>query len=114
MKDLELNDLERLAHEMSAVSADYSEWAVKVGLDPDLLEAIGNVATNNAYSKTQEMAREAFAEKGITPENVEELEELDGMAIKMDVGEVIKAACINMFALGFETHRQFGGTGDRK
>ncbi len=108
MKHLKLEDLERLALEISASTDTSDEWAERVGLDPDILDQMGNVATNHAHEKTIEMAREAFEEQGFDLEDPPE--DAEGYALRMNIGEIIKSACLSMFALGFETHKQFGNS----
>ena len=109
MKDVDLSDIERLSHEIEGYAPDSEVWANRVGLDPEILDALGNVSTNMAREKTLDAARKALEESGL----LEDMDDLPaGIAsggIKMDVGEIIKEVCISMFILGFETARQFGG-----
>lgn len=114
MKHLELNDLERLAREIGAHTKDHGAWAESVGLNPQLLEQLGNVAVAAAKGDTIAAARERFAEQGINFDDPDfdltDVDETD--VVSMNIGEIIKKACVSMFALGFETHKQFGGETD--
>jgi hypothetical protein len=108
VKHLKIEDLKRLSLEIGASTETCNDWAERVGIDPDVLEQMGVVATNSAHEKTIEMAREAFEEQGFDLEDPPE--DAEGYALRMNIGEIIKSACLSMFALGFETHKQFGNS----
>lgn len=108
MKHLTLEDMERLSREICAISDDVSDWAERVGLDSELLDKLGNVACNQAHDLTVEMAKRAFMEGKMESQVTDEDGE-EHPAVEMNIGDIIKSACISMFALGFETHKQFGG-----
>lgn len=111
MKHLKIEDIERLSREVGASTNDSDEWCERVGLDPELLSQIGNVATQMAHEKTIARARKEFEEAGFDINNLDDaVADNEGIALKMDIGDVIKEACISMFALGFETHKQYGSS----
>lgn len=114
MKHLELNDLERLAREIGAHTKDPGAWAESVGLSPQLLEELGNVAVMAARDDTMAAARQRFEDKGVDFDDPD-FDPTDVAVpdvIAMNIGEIIKKACVSMFALGFETHKQFGNQSD--
>ena len=111
MKHLKIEDIERLSREIGVRTKDADDWAEREGLDPELLSQIGNVATNMAHERTIAYARQKFEETDFSPEDVDED---GGYALALDIGDVIKEACVSMFALGFETHKQFGGRDARR
>jgi hypothetical protein len=111
VKHLDLNDFQRLSNEIGSHTESSEAWAESVGLNPELVESIGDVITNMAYEKASVLAQNAFLETGFDEENGwEEEDAVEALRGKVNIGGVIKDACIAAFALGFECHKQFGGS----
>lgn len=107
MKHLKIEDLERLSREIKANSDGPRDWAEKIGIDFDVLDRLANVACHSVAAKTVEKARQQYMEQGFEENDI--VGDGESFGVKMEVGDVIKEACLSMFVMGFEVNRQFGG-----
>lgn len=91
MKDLALDDLHRLATEVGFTTGNPEEWAEKTDFPFDVLLGIGTSANQVVREKMMEAASQL---------------------IDLDLGALIRDACISAFVLGFEAHKEFGSASD--
>lgn len=108
MKNLETEDLHRLAIEIGQLTDDADSWAENSGFPLDVLNDVGRVGKNAVYKAMREAADEyvrSIEESGDIPEDGEMLD----MTERVDLGGLIENACIFSFVLGYETRKEFGG-----
>jgi hypothetical protein len=103
VKYLALEDMERLAKEIGNNTDNSEDWADAAGFDGELLDQVGDVLTHMACERMEKLAHDSIRDSFASGFS-------SGMAV--DIGGVIKEACLSSFVLGFETHKQFGRGAD--
>lgn len=102
MKNIQVDDLERLAIELRMVTENSKDWAKRTGVPDDILNAVGETAIQSMVQSLANTARETLDPNDITPDE-------DGMIpVQIDIGGVVGRCCVAAFILGYETHKQYG------